>query len=112
MSNTATAVAALAVESFPAGTTVGGVLFTLSSVDASGVATVANTATVAAGAADAEVSVAFVIDVAGDYTVSAQRQDGSGAALGSVVTSAVFNVVAAPVLVSVSVPTGVTVTVA
>ena len=106
MSNTAVAVASLAAQDFPAGTTVGVVVFNL--VDSTG--NVAQAVQVATGQADTAAQASFTITAPDTYTVSAQRQDGSGAPLGTAVVSAAF-VVAAPVTVSISVPGSVTVTV-
>jgi acyl-coenzyme A thioesterase PaaI-like protein len=105
MSNTAVAVASLQVETFPAGTVAGSVLFSL--LDSA--SNVVSTSVVATGATDAVAQASFSISVPGTYKVSAVRQDASNNVLGSAVVSADF-VVAAPVTVSVSVPTSVAVT--
>ena len=106
MSNTAVAVASLQVETFPAGTTSGNVLFSL--IDST--SNVVSTAVVATGQTDTAAQASFTITTPDTYTVTAVRQDASGNTLGNVATSAAF-VIAAPVTVNVSVPVTVTVTV-
>jgi hypothetical protein len=109
MSNTAVAVASLQVQSFPAGTTFGSVLFSLSSLDANSVATLVSSQAVATGETDSAAQASFTISDPGTYEVSAVRQDASNNALGTAVVSSTF-VVAAPVTVSISVPANVSVT--
>lgn len=101
----AVAVAALSAQLFPAGTVAGNVVFTL--LDSSG-SPVGSPQSVTAGAGDGSSSATFSSVPAGTYTISAVRQDGNGASLGGA-TSDPFTV-DVPVTVSVTVPSGVSVT--
>jgi len=101
---TAVAIALLGVQTFPAGTTVGPVLFELVGADGSVVAS----QSAASGAADDHGTASFADVAPGTYSVRATRQDGSGNALGTPVASDPFTITA-PTTVNVSVPTSVSV---
>lgn len=101
----AVAVAVLAAQSFPAATTVGPVLFTLLDSNNNPV----TTQSVTAAAGDTSATATFPDVPAGTYTVSAVRQDASGAMLGTSVVSAPITI-SAPSTISITVPASVSVT--
>jgi hypothetical protein len=103
----ATASAVAALGSPVAAASVGPIVFTL--LNSAGQA-VGTPVSVTQGATDTTSSASFLITAPDTYTVSAQRFDASGAAVGAAVVSPAFTVTAAQV--SVTVPVSVSVTVA